>query len=73
MISYLVLAVDWKVCGLISGCIFIVVYIIIQVPGGIVKGNDSFATFNQILNNATTLNTGFASYPLPPLLVLTFI
>ncbi|KAF8141609.1 carbohydrate esterase family 4 protein [Boletus edulis] len=30
-----------------------------KVPGGVVTGPQSFATFQAILNNATTLNTGF--------------
>jgi len=30
-----------------------------QVPGGMVTGPQSFATFQAILTNATTLNTGF--------------
>ncbi|KAF9054495.1 hypothetical protein BJ165DRAFT_1337898 [Panaeolus papilionaceus] len=30
-----------------------------RVAGGIVNGTESFETFNQILSNATSLNTGF--------------
>ena len=30
-----------------------------KVPGGVVNGSQSFATFEAILNNATTLTTGF--------------
>jgi hypothetical protein len=30
-----------------------------RVAGGIVNGTDSFSTFQQILSNATSLNTGF--------------
>ncbi|KAG9312991.1 carbohydrate esterase family 4 protein [Chiua virens] len=30
-----------------------------KVPGGVVNGSQSFATFQAILNNATMLNTGF--------------
>lgn len=30
-----------------------------KVPGGDVSGPQSFATFQAILTNATTLNTGF--------------
>lgn len=34
-------------------------YIDWKVPGGTVNGSQSFATFQAILNNATTLSTGF--------------
>jgi hypothetical protein len=30
-----------------------------KVPGGVVTGPQSFATFEAILTNATTLSTGF--------------